>query len=601
MSVNKLPERKDVPEQFKWKIEDIYANDELWQKDFEELSKKYTLLSDYEGKLTISAAKLYEYLKFRDEIDLLLSRLYVYANQKSHEDLSNNTYQELASRIGALAVKVSSACAFENPEILTLEAEKLAQFFKEVPELLLYRHYLEDILRQKPHTLSAEMEAMLSNLEDFADTPSNIFAMFNNADIKFPTVKDDDGNDVQLTHGRYISLMESKNREVRKAAFEAMYHTFGKYKNTLAAVFSGNVKKELFYAQARKYPSAMAMHLDANAIPLNVYDQLIDTVHEYLPVMHQYVALRKKLLGLDEIHMYDLYTPIVEDVAMTFDFEEAKDTVLKGLGALGEDYGKLLEKGFNNGWIDVYENQGKRSGAYSWGTYGVHPYVLLNYQNTLDNVFTLAHEMGHALHTYHSNENQAPVNAGYCIFVAEVASTCNEVLLTNHLLNQLTDKKEKMYILNHYLETFKGTLFRQTMFAEFEKKVYEMAAEGTPLTVDVLCKVYHDLNVLYYGPDIVVDEEIDMEWMRIPHFYTPYYVYQYATGISAACAFASSILENGEEAVKRYKTFLSGGCSKYPIDLLAEAGVDMRTKAPVASALETFKNVLEQFAELSKK
>lgn len=594
MAENTLLERKDVPAEYRWRIEDIYANDDLWHLDFEKLSKQYMRLEDYKGHLSENGHVLYEYLKAKEDIELLLSRLYVYANQKSHEDLANGVYQEMADKIGTMAAKVSSVCAFENPEILEMSSDAVKAMIQTVPELLEYAHYLEDILRMQPHTLSADMEALLSDLGDFADAPSSVFAMFNNADLRFPDVFDDHGDLQSLTHGRYISYMESKSRDVRKGAFEAMYHTYAKYKNTLAANFASNVKKELFYANARKYASPMEMHLDANAIDVSVYDQLIETVHQYLPVMYEYVALRKEVLGLDEIHMYDLYTPIVSDVSMHFSFEEAKQTVLDGLRAMGTDYTNLLKEGFDSGWIDVYENKGKRSGAYSWGTYGVHPYVLLNYQGNLDNVFTLAHEMGHALHTYHSNKYQTPVNADYCIFVAEVASTCNEVLLTNHLLNTVTDDGQKAYILNHYLDTFKGTLFRQTMFAEFEKKVYEMAASGVPLTADSLCRVYHDLNVLYFGPDMVVDSEIDMEWARIPHFYTPFYVYQYATGISAASAFAAMILEDGEDAVKQYKQFLSGGCSKYPLDILADAGVDMRTDAPVRSALETFKSVLNQ-------
>lgn len=593
MLSNGLIERKDVPEEFKWKIEDLYVDDDLWQEDYEKLSKSCVSLKDYEGHLTENGKKLYDYLSQKDETELRLSRLYVYANEKSHEDLGNGKYQEMADKIGTLAVKIGSVCAFENPEILKMDEEKLEQFMKDVPKLQLYRHYLEDTLRMKPHTLTSEMEALLSELGDFAESPSTIFAMFNNADIQFPMVKDESGKEVRLTHGNYISFMESKDRDVRKGAFKAMYDTYGRYKNTLAATFASNVKKELFYAGARKYQSPLQMHLDGNAIDTAVYDRLIETVHRYLPAMYDYVALRKKMLGLDEIHMYDLYTPIIPEVSMKFTFEEAKQTVLEGLSVLGDDYTALLKEGFDGGWIDVYENKGKRSGAYSWGTYGVHPYVLLNYQDNLDSVFTLAHEMGHSLHTYYSNQNQAPVNASYCIFVAEVASTCNEVLLTNHLLNTVKDEKEKAYILNHYLDTFKGTLFRQAMFAEFEKKVYEMAASGIPLTADTLCRVYHDLNVLYYGPDMIVDAEIDMEWARIPHFYTPFYVYQYATGISAASAFASAILNEGDDAVKRYKKFLSGGCSKYPLDLLAEAGVDMRTGGPVAGALESFKTVLK--------
>lgn len=602
MSVKTLPKRSEVKIENTWKMEDIYADNGAWKKEYDELSAEYGELGNYKGRLGESAAALLEYLTLRDKLLLKLERLNVYANQKSHEDLGNGVYQDLVNQASALATKVVSEISFEGPEILSVGREKIESFIKENEGLSVYSHELNDTLRMQPHTLSEEMEALISELGEFADTPSNVFAMFNNADIKFPVIKDEDGNEVEITHGRYGSLLESENREVRKAAFFGLYHTYEKYRNTLAAVYAGNVKKEIFYAKARKYDSPRQMRLDANAVDEKVYDQLIETVHEYLPVMYEYVALRKKMLGVSELHMYDVYAPIVKDTKLSFTFEEAKKTVLEGLKPLGEEYLSILKKGFDNRWIDVYENQGKRSGAYSWGVYGVHPYVLLNYQGTLDNVFTLAHEMGHSLHSYYSDANQEFVNAQYCIFVAEVASTCNEVLLMNHMINTAKDDTVKAAILNHYLDTFKGTLFRQTMFAEFEKITYEMAQRGESLTADALCKVYHDLNVLYFGPEMVIDREIDMEWSRIPHFYTPFYVYQYATGISAASAFAKQILEEGESAVNNYKDkFLKGGCSKYPIDLLAGAGVDMRTKEPVSKALETFKYVLSQLKEILEK
>lgn len=601
MPAEKLPARSQVQTENTWKMEDIYPSDADWKKEYEALEAQIPKISQYEGRLGESAKVLLEYLQLRDRLSLMAERLSVYAGQKSHEDLGNSKYQDLVSQAASLTSKLMEAASFEDPQLLSVGREKIEQFISEEKGLELYRQSLSNTLRMQPHTLSSEMEAMLSQLSEFADTPYNVFAMFNNADLKFPTVKDEDGSEVEITHGRYGTLMESSDRTVRKAAFEGMYHTYEKYKNTLAAVYAGNVKKEIFYAKARKYDSPRQMRLDANAVDVSVYDRLIETVHEYLPVMYEYVALRKKMLGVDELHMYDVYAPIVGDVKLHFSFEEAKKIVLEGLKPLGGDYTALLKEGFENRWIDVYENQGKRSGAYSWGVYGVHPYVLLNYQGTLDNVFTLAHEMGHALHSHYSDTNQAYVNAGYCIFVAEVASTCNEVLLMNHMINTAKDDRVKAAILNHYLDTFKGTLFRQTMFAEFEKITYEMAQRGETLTPDALCKVYHDLNVLYFGPDMVIDKEIDMEWSRIPHFYTPFYVYQYATGISAASAFAKDILENGPEAAENYKNkFLKGGCSKYPVDLLADAGVDMRTKVPVQKALETFKFVLQELKALLK-
>ena len=600
--MQELLDRKDVAQKDKWKIEDLYATDEVFEEEYKKLSEDYKILTNYEGKLTQSAASLLEYLKEKDKIFVRLQRLYAYAHQKSHEDLGNAVYQDMASRMDALYVQIYSAVSFESPELLTMEANDLQSWVKELPELEEYAHYLDDTIRQKPHTLSGEMEMLLADLGDFSETPSNIFSVFQNVELKFPEVENENHEMVELTNGRYVSFLESKNRDVRKRAFEAMYHTLGKYKNTIASIFAGNVKKELFYTKARKYDSAMQMHLDANAVDTSVYENLLETVHEYLPVMYEYVALRKKLLGLDEIHMYDVYTPIVGEVDMRFSYEDAQKTVLKGLDVMGDEYVSLLKQGFENRWIDVYENRGKRGGAYSWGTYQVHPYVLLNHQDNLDSVFTLAHEMGHSLHSWYSSHNQTFINHDYSIFVAEVASTCNEMLLNQYLLDNEKEPAKRLYLLNHFLETFKGTLFRQAMFAEFEKKVYEMAAQGVTLTADVLCKVYHDLNVLYFGSEMVVDSEIDMEWARIPHFYTPFYVYQYATGISAASAFAKMILEEGEPAVKRYKEkFLSGGCSKYPVDLLADAGVDMRTKAPVAAALELFKSALEETKELVEK
>ncbi len=598
MAATVLPERKDVPEEFKWRMEDVYATDALWEADFERLSQMYPALEDYAGRLSESADVLLAYLQKKDEIMNLLGRLYLYAQQKSHEDLGNATYQELNDRMGALAVKVESACAFENPEILAMDAQKVRDWTAENDGLKVYGHYLDNVLRMQPHTLSRAEERLLSDMGAFAETPETIFTMLNDADLKFPTVLDEDGNETTITHGNYVTLLESKDRGVREAAFKALYDTYGQFKNTTAAVFAAYVKKEMFYAKARKYDSARAMHLDENAIDLSVYDNLIETVHQYLPAMYDYVALRKKVLGLDEIHMYDLYVPIVPEVSMKFTYDEAKAMVLDGLGVLGSEYTDLLKKGFESRWIDVYENQRKLSGAYSNSTYGVHPYVLLDFQGNLSSVFTLAHEMGHSLHSYYSDSHQAQINASYSLFLAEIASTCNEVLLTHHLLETVTDKNEKAYILNHYLDTIKGTLFRQTMFAEFEKRAFEMAESGISLTAENLSKLYHELNVLYYGTEIVSDPEIDLEWSKVPHFYMQFYVYQYATGISAASAFAKAILEEGEPAVARYKNFLSAGCSKYPLDILADAGVDMRSGKPVADALENFKHVLSQLEAL---
>lgn len=593
-----IPKREDIPQAYKWHIEDIYGNDQLWEEDFNHLSEAYIALGSYAGTLDGSAGRLADYLILKDELSLLLERLYTYAHHRSHEDLNNSLYQDLTARISALATRFYSTIAFEGPELLQMPEAKLLGFIKEDPRLNGYEHYLKDIIRQKPHTLSREMEELMASANDMADASSNVFSMLNDADLQFPVITDDHGDPVKITHGRFISLLENKDRRVRKDTFTAFYKTYHQYRNTFAALYSANAKKDLFFQEARHYPSSLAMYLDANNIPVAVYDQLISTVREHLPLMHQYVALRKQLLHLDEIHMYDLYTPIVQDVKMDIPFEKAKDIVLKALSPLDRDYQDLLKSGFDGGWIDIYENQNKRSGAYSGGVYGVHPYVLLNYQDNLNNTFTLAHEMGHALHSYYSNHAQDYVNASYSIFVAEVASICNESLLTNYLLNTASENNERAYLLDHYLNSFRGTLFRQTMFAEFEKITHQMAADGQSLTADVLCGIYHQLNRDYYGPDIVIDKEIDIEWARIPHFYSPFYVYQYATGFSAATALAGKILEDGAASVTAYKKFLSGGGSKYPIDLLKEAGVDMTTGEPAKKALETFSNVLKQTSEL---
>lgn len=595
-----LPKRSEVNPRNTWSIEDLYASDELWQKEYDKIKGMLPMLMEYQGRLDKSADILLGFLKLSDDISKLLERVYVYANQKNHEDTANAIYQDLCQKANALSVQVSSAMSFATPEILSIQEETLMAYLRENDELKTYDFYLKDILRLKPHVLSAEMEALLADAGEMAESADNIFSMFNNADIKFPEIKDENGETVRITHGRYGQLLESNDRRVRKEAFEGVYATYGSYRNTLAAAFSSNVKQEVFFAKARKYSSTLERALDGGNIPTEVYTNLIKAVHDNLPLMHRYVTLRKKLLGLEELHMYDLYAPLMGDVKMEIPFEEAKEIVAKGLAPLGEDYLKILQEGYNHRWIDIYENENKRSGAYSWGAYGTHPYVLLNYNNSLNNVFTLAHEMGHALHSYHSDKTQPYVYAGYKIFVAEVASTCNESLLIDYLLKTTQDKKEKAYLINHFLEKFKGTLFRQTMFAEFEMLTHKLVEDGESLTADTLCRIYHDLNVQYFGDDIVIDPEIDMEWSRIPHFYTAFYVYQYATGYSAAIALSRRILKEGEPAVKDYINFLSGGSSDYPIGLLKAAGVDMNTKEPVNQALQLFQELLDQMEELMK-
>lgn len=601
MSQNKsLPKRSEVDTKYTWAIEDLYASDEQWQKEYDKVKEMLPGIVEFRSRLGKSADILLAFLQQQDELGKLMERIYVYANQKYHEDTANAVYQDLSNKANALSVQVRSALSFATPEILSIPEETIVQFKHEAGELMLYDFYLKDILRMKPHILSGELEELLADAGEIAEAPDNIFSMFNNADIKFPEIEDENGEKVRITHGRYGQLLESMDRRVRREAFEGVYATYQSFRNTLAAAFSSNVKQEVFFAKARKYRSTMERALDEGNIPVEVYTNLVAAVHENMHLMHRYVSLRKRLLGVEELHMYDLYAPLLADAKMDIPFEEGKKVVAKGLEPLGEEYQKILMEGYTHRWIDIYENENKRSGAYSWGAYGTHPYVLLNYNDTLNNVFTLAHEMGHAIHSYHSDREQPFVYAGYKIFVAEVASTCNEALLIDYMLKNTQDKKEKAYLINHFLEKFKGTLYRQTMFAEFEMITHKMVEEGESLTAEALCRIYHDLNVAYFGDGIVIDPAIDMEWSRIPHFYNAFYVYQYATGYSAAIALSRRILKEGPEAVADYIRFLSSGSSNYPIELLKAAGVDMSTKEPVNQALKLFEELLDQMDELMK-
>lgn len=596
MNNNKVLKRDEISDEYKWNLEDMFASDELWEEEYEQTKELCNKIASYQGKLTESAATLLAYFQDTDEANYHLERIYVYANERYHQDTAVSQYQGYASRADSLMVMAESSSAFAEPEILEVSEKTIDAFYKEQPELLKYQRAIDEILRKKAHTLSKEEEKILADAGEIAVGPENIFSMFNNADIRFPAIKDTEGNELPVSHGTFIQLMENKDRNIRKQAFESMYHTYQQFGNTVASIFTSHLKQEHFFAKTKKYDSVRAMHLDQGNIPEGVYDNLIETVHKHLPAMHRYMAERKKLLGVEELHMYDLYTPLIDDYDKKYTYEEAKETVLKGLAPMREEYLSILKEGLSGGWIDVYENENKRSGAYSWGAYGTHPYVLLNHKDNLNSVFTLAHEMGHAIHTYYSNKTQPITYSGYLIFVAEVASTCNEALLMQYLMKNAADEKERRYLINHQLEEFRTTLFRQTMFAEFEQIVHKKTADGEALTQEALNKIYHDLNVLYYGPDVVVDEEIDYEWMRIPHFYTSFYVYQYATGYSAATAFSKLILEGGQPAVDRYVTnFLCGGCSKDPIELLKNAGVDMSTPEPVDAALQVFEEYLAMF------
>ena len=582
-----------------WCLEDMFESDDFWEEEFGRLQRMIFQYEDFEGTLGESADSLLEYLKFNDETNLLMERLYVYANMRYHQYMANSMYQEFAARAQKLMVEISGASAFAEPEILEITTEKINIFFNENPELETYKRYISEILRGKNHTLDKKTETILAKSRQMANAAENIFSMYNGADIKFPSITTEEGEEIEITHGNFVPLLESTDREVRKAAFEGVYETYGKMRNTLAATFAANLDQANFYAQVRNFSSAREMYLYGSNIPESVYDNLIETVHKNMDKMHKYVSLRKKILDVSELHMYDLYTPIAKAPDTKYSFEAAKDIVLEGLAPMGEEYIKVLEEGFDNRWIDVYENEGKRSGAYSWGAYGIHPYVLMNYHGTLDHVFTLAHEMGHAIHSYYSDANQPYVNAGYKIFVAEVASTCNESLLIQHLLKITEDEEEKAYLINHFLEQFKGTLYRQTMFAEFEKIAHSMVQNGEGVTADRLCEIYYNLNKKYFGDDIVIDKEIELEWARIPHFYNPFYVYQYATGLSAAIALSKRIIEEGKPAVEDYMKFLKGGSSQDPIELLKIAGVDMTSAKPIETALELFGNLLDELQKMT--
>ncbi len=589
--------REEIEKQYQWKMEDLYATNEMWEEDFEKLQQGISKLSELEGTLGDSPENLQKLLNTCDGLNQQAEKIYVYANQRLHENTADSYYQGLSGRAQMLLVQMSEASSFIEPEILNIPEEHLLEMMKS-EALAVYETYLQRLLQRKEHILSKEMEELLAGVDEVAEGPQDIFMMFNNADIKFPTITGEDGEAVEITHGKYVKLLESQDRSVRKEAFKGLYESYGKFKNTLAATYRANVKQAGFFAKARKYESSLAAALAGSHIPTAVYDSLIESVHEALPLLHEYVKVRKEKLGVDELHMYDLYVPMVGEADKKISYEEAKEIVFNGLAPLGEDYQALLKKGFTEGWIDVYENDGKRSGAYSWGAYGTHPYVLMNYQDNLNNVFTLAHEMGHALHSYHSDETQDYIYAGYKIFVAEVASTCNEALLIRYLLENSKDDKEKAYLLNYFLEQFRGTVFRQTMFAEFEKIAHAKSEAGEPLTAEVLCELYYDLNKQYFGDGIVVDEEIALEWSRIPHFYTPFYVYQYATGFSAAIAISSKILNGEPGIVEKYKKFLSSGSSLDCIDLLKICDVDMTTKEPVEEALKVFESTLKDFTKI---
>ena len=592
----RIPGREEIPEEDKWAMEDLYATDAAWEEDLKTVAEDQGYLASFAGKLT-EPEKLYAYLQRSEELNVKADRLGNYCMRKADEDTRNATYQAMQGRFMNVFVALGAATSFDTPEIMAISDEDMEQFYREYPALERYRRYLTDLRRRKAHTLSAAEEKLLAAAGEMADAPDNIYGAFADADMTFPDAVDSRGEKHPLTQGTFVPLEESADRVLRKSAYENLYGGFASFRNTAAAVLNAQNKQLKFFAESRKYENAFERSLDRTNVPTSVYLNLIEAVHNNLDKMHRYVRLRKKLLGLEDLHFYDIYTPLVAEADSKIPYAQAKQTIYDALHPLGEDYRAILKEGFENRWIDVYQNTGKRSGAYSAGA-SVHPFVLMNYSGTLDSQFTLAHEMGHAIHSYLSNKHQNPIDADYVIFVAEVASTCNEALLMEYLLGKTTDKKERAYLINHFLDQFKGTLYRQTMFAEFELNIGRMAAEGQTLTAEALCAEYKRLNELYYGPDMVVDDRIAMEWARIPHFYYNYYVFQYATGYSAAIALSRRILREGESAVRDYLNFLSGGCSKSPIDLLKGAGVDMTSPEPVDQALELFGQLLDEMETL---
>lgn len=591
--------REEIPAEDKWAIEDLYATDDLWEKELETVKEDQEALAGFAGRLGESGETLCAFLALSEASDVKANKLGNYCMRKSDEDTRNATYLAMTGKFMSVYVALGAAVSFSVPEIMAISDETLDGFYAACPKLERYRRYLTDLRRRKAHTLSAAEEKLLAAAGEMSQAPDTIYGAFADADIKFPDAVDGEGKSHPLTQATFVPMEMSPDRALRKSAYENLYGTFGDYKNTAAAILNAQNKQLKFFADARKYDSAREAALDGTNVPISVYDNLIEAVHKNMDKMHRYVTLRKKLLGVDELHFYDVYTPLLADVDKKIPFEEAKQTVYDALFPLGDTYRSVLKEGLENRWIDIYPNQGKRSGAYSAGA-EVHPFVLLNYNGTLDDQFTLAHEMGHALHSYFSHKTQNPIDSDYVIFVAEVASTCNEALLMEYLLGKTTDKKERAYLINHFLEQFKGTLYRQTMFAEFERNIGRMTGEGKTLTAEVLCAEYKRLNEEYFGPDMVVDDSIALEWARIPHFYYNYYVFQYATGYSAAIALSRRILKEGESAVKDYLGFLSGGCSKSPIDLLKGAGVDMTSPEPVNQALQLFGELLDEMEALTK-
>ena len=601
MQQKEIPLRSQQLKENCWAVEDIYPTEEAWSQALSESASLPEELAAYQGKLGELAETLLSYLTRMEEISHQADRLFVYAMLRADEDTANSTHQAMKGKCFSFLVSLSSATAFEGPELVAIPDETLDAFYAQEPGLTKYRRYLTKARLEKPHILSQAEEKLLAGAAEVGAAPSNIFNTLNNADMTFPAVTDSEGVTYPLTNGSYISLMERSDRTLRENAFRSFYGVYESYANTLAASYNAEVRKNLFFAKARKYHSALAAAMEPVEVPEAVYHSLVDTVRKNLDKMHRYMGLRKKAMGLSELHMYDIYANMIPEAEEVVPFAQARDEVIDAMGILGEEYQSVLKSGFEARWMDIYENKGKRSGAYSCGCAGIHPFVLLNHKETLDSEFTLAHELGHAMHSYLSDKHQPSIYNEYVLFVAEVASTCNEALLMQYLLARTEDPKKRAVLINYFLEQFRTTLYRQTMFAEFELKAHEMAAAGETLTADNLKAMYLQLNKDYYGEETVVDEEIAIEWARIPHFYRNFYVYQYATGFSAAIAISQKIQKEGAPAVENYLKFLSGGCSTDPVSLLKIAGVDMSTPAPVESALELFGRLIDELDALLTK
>lgn len=598
MSDKILKKRSEINSEYKWDIEKMYPDETDWEKDLAASEKFAAEYNGFAGRLTESAETLLEAFEKRDDIWLVVERVYVYARMKKDEDNSDAKYQAMADKSQTLIAKVSAAMSFFTPEFLEADEKAVRGYMDQNRGLQKYKHVIDVIFREKAHVLSKSEENIMAQMGEITGATGDIFTMINNADIKFGVIRDESGNDVELTHGTYIKFMESKDREVRKNAYEAMYGAYKKQKNTLATTYSYNTKTDVVTSRIRKYPSSLEAALSGDNVPVSVYDNLIAMVNENLPVLHKYMDIRKKALGEDKLEMYDVYVPIVDIDEKHVPFDEGVKIMKEGLAPLGDEYISALGKGVGDGWIDIYENEGKTSGAYSFGSYDSMPYVLLNYTDKLKDVFTLVHEMGHSMHSFYTRKAQPFTYGGHSIFTAEVASTVNESLLINHLIENTKDEKELKYLINMHIEDFRTTLFRQTMFAEFEKLTHEAVESGEVLTADWLCEKYGALNAGYFGENVNTDDNIRMEWSRIPHFYRAFYVYKYATGYSAATALSQKILEEGEPAVKDYIRFLKSGDSDDPIELLKIAGVDMSSKEPIQNAMNVFGGLVDRLGEL---